>query len=177
MTSPWPPRRRKLFLAASLLLAALAVHFGVGAPARRARDDAREGFARAREARESLRAQAARLKRRALATARAPAGDAAATRALRLALLEATEGLSLGSVRIGAEAGQRGTVAARGRLVAEGRQADLLRAAGRLAEPSSGVVVERVRLAESRAGLRLEIEAFSVRDPAVTPDGSGRVGS
>jgi hypothetical protein len=174
VTPPWLPRRRKPLAAALLLLAALAVHLGVGVPARRERDEAREDFARARKARESLRTQAVRLERRAVAAARAPAGDAAAARALRLALLQATEGLPLESVRIAAEAEQRGTAAARGSLVAEGRQADLLRVAGRLADPSSGILVERVRLAEWRAGLRLELDAFSVRADAATPPGSGR---
>jgi hypothetical protein len=120
-----------------------------------------------------------RRERRAAATVRAPAGDAAAARALRQSLLGATEGLALGSLRIEAEAGRRGGVAARGRLAAEGRQADLLHAAGRLAEPSSGVVVERLRLAEARAGaVRLELEAISVRAIAGGPGGSrGQAGS
>ena len=150
--------------AAVLLAVALGLHLGVALPARRQRDEARDGFARGREERERLRAQATRVERRA-AAGRAPAGDAAAARALRLSLLRATEGLALGAVRISAEAG-RGGVAARGRLVAEGRQADLLRAAGRLAEPSSGVLLERVGLAEAPGGdVRLEVEAFSVRAP------------
>jgi hypothetical protein len=63
--------------------------------------------------------------------------------------------------------------------VAEGRQADLLRAAARLADPSSGVVVERLRLAEAPAGaVRLELEAFSVRATGDGPSGSrGPAGS
>ena len=148
--------------AAVILVAALGLHLGVTLPARRQRDEARDEFARGREERERLRAQATRLERRATA-GRAPAGDAAAARALRLSLLRATEGLSLGAVHIGAEAG-RGGVAARGRLVAEGRQADVLRAAGRLADPSSGVLLERVALLETRGGeVRIEVEAFSTR--------------
>lgn len=148
--------------AALLLVAALGVHLGVALPARRQRDEARDAFARGREERERLRGQAARLERRA-AAGRAPAGDAAAARALRLSLLRATEGLPLGAVRISVDVG-RGSVAARGRLAAEGRQADLLRAAGRLAEPSSGVLLERVALAETPGGgVRIEVEAFSTR--------------
>jgi hypothetical protein len=72
--------------------------------------------------------------------------------------------LPLGAVRIAAEPGRGAAEAARGRLVAEGRQADVLRAAGRLAEPASGVLLERVSLVEARGGgVRLEVEAFSVR--------------
>ncbi len=152
--------------AALLLLAALGLHLGVAVPARRQRDQARDEYGRGREEREKLRAQAARIERRA-AAGRAPSGDAAAARALRLSLLRAAEGLPLGAVRIVAEAGRRGPVAARGRLAAEGRQADLLRAAGRLAESSSGVLLERVALLQASGGqLRLEVEAFTVKPPA-----------
>lgn len=155
---------RRRVAGALLLVAALGLHLGVTLPARRQRDEARDEFARAREQRERLRAQTARLERRA-AAGRAPSGDAAAARALRLSLLQATEGLPLEAVHIGAEAGRRGAVAARGRLVAEGRQADVLRAAGRLADPSSGVLLERVALAEARGGaVQIEVGAFSVRD-------------
>ena len=158
--------------AALILLAALGLHLGLAAPARRQRDEAREEFARLREEREGLRAQAARLQRRA-ASVRAPSGDAEAVRALRLSFLGAVEGLPLRLVRINAEAGRHGVVAARGRLAAEGRQADLLRAAGRLAEASSGALLENVRLAPAPGDdLRLEIEAFSVRAPSDVPDGS-----
>jgi hypothetical protein len=156
-------------VAALLVVAALGLHLGVAVPARRERDEAWQEFARARQERERLRVQAARLERRATA-GRAPAGDAAAARALRLSLLRAVEGLPLRGVRIGAEAGPRGAVAARGRLAAEGRQADLLRATGRLAEASSGVLLERVAFRQTQGGaLRLEVEAFSVRAPADEP--------
>jgi hypothetical protein len=155
--------------AALLLLAALGVHLGVAVPARRQRDEAREAFARARAERERLRARAAQHERRA-AAGRAPAGEAAAIRALRLSLLKATEGLPLAAVQISTEAGHRGGVAARGRLVAAGRQADLLRAAGRLTEPSAGVRLGHVTLLDVRSGaLRLEVEAFSVVAPADVP--------
>ena len=153
---------RRRVCAAVLVIAALGLHLGVTLPAGRERDAARSGFARAREQRERLRAEAVRLERRA-AAGRAPAGEAAAARALRLSLLRAIEGLPLGGVRVGAESGRGSRVAARGKLVAEGRQADLLRAAGRLAEPSSGVRLERVSLVEAGGGVRLEIDAFSVR--------------
>jgi len=174
---PFTHGRIKRVVAVVLAAAAVGVHLGVSVPARRQRDEAREAFARAREVRERLRAEAKHLERRAAATVRAPSGEAAAARALRLSLLGATHGLALESLRIGVGAGQRGAAAARGTLAAVGRQADLLRVAGRLALPSSGVVVEQVRLAESRDGaLRLELEAFSVRAPADVPAGPPRRG-
>jgi hypothetical protein len=157
-------------LAAALLLAAaLGLHLGLAAPARRQRDEARREFAQLREERERLRAQAARVQRRAPA-ARAPRGEAEAARALRLSFLGAVGGLPLRAVRISAEAGRQGVVAARGRVAAEGGQADLLRAAGKLAEASSGVLLENVRLSHTPGDdLRLEIEAFTLRASADVP--------
>lgn len=151
-------------LAAALLaVAALGLHLGVTVPLRRERDGSRREWAEAREERESLRSRLSRLERRAAARP-APSGDAAAARALRQSLLRAAERLSLGAVQIGVEAGRRGAVAARGRLSAEGTQPDLLRAAERLADPSSGVLLERVTLVPSRGGeLRLEVQALSLR--------------
>jgi hypothetical protein len=147
-----------------LWVAAASLHLGVTAPARQQRDEARDEAGRRREELERARAAAVRIEHRATAVVRAPSGDAAAARALRGSLLRATEGLGLEGVQIAVEGGQRGTVAARGRLAARGRQVDLLRAAGRLAEPSSGLLVERVRLAETGQDLlRLEVEAFSLR--------------
>lgn len=175
MNRPVTRGRIKRVVALVLAAAAVGVHLGVTLPARRQRDEAREAFARAREERERLRNETARLERRSAATVRAPAGGAAAARALRLSLLDATHGLALESIRIGVEAEQRGAAAARGTLAAVGRQANLLRVAGRLALPSSGVVVEQVRLAESRDGaLRLDLEAFSVRAPADVSGGPAR---
>lgn len=177
MSRPFTHGRIRRAVAVVLAAAAVGIHLGVSVPARRQRDEAREAFARAREGRERLRAEAKHLERRAAATVRAPSGEAAAARALRLSLLGATHGLALESLRIGVEAGQRGASAARGTLAAVGRQADLLRVAGRLASPSSGVVVEQVRLAESRDGaLRLELETFSVRALADLPGGPARPG-
>ena len=158
-------------LAASLLLfAAVGLHVGVTLPSRRQRDESRREFAGAREKRERLRSRLGQLQRRAGAV-RAPSGDVAAAGALRRSLLQATEGLSLGAVQIGVESGRRSAVAAHGRLSAVGAQADLLQAAGRLADPSSGVVLGRVALLPARGGeLRLEVEAFSLRAPADPAD-------
>lgn len=153
-------------VAAFLLLAALGLHLGIASPARRQRDAARGEFARLREERERVRVQVARLQRPA-GSARAPRSDAEAARALRRSLLGAVEGLPLRAVRISAEAGRRGVVAARGNVTAEGGQADLLRAAGKLAEASSGVVLATVRLASAPGDdLRLEVEAYSLRAPS-----------
>ncbi len=154
--------RRSFGLA--LLVAAAVIHVGVTLPARRARDEAREAFARKREERERLRADVARLERRApTARTQAPGEATAAARALRQSLLRATRGLPVREVQIAAQADPRAGVAARGRLTAAGTQANLLRVAGRLAEPASGVVLELVRLIAGPGTHRLEVETISLR--------------
>jgi hypothetical protein len=148
-----------------LLAAALLIHVGLTLPARRSRDSARELYASQREERERLRAEVARLERRssAAASAQAPAGEAAAARALRLSLLSATRGIAIDQVEIAAQPERRGQVAARGRLSAAGSQADLLRAAGRLAEPAAGLRLDRLQLSAGIGSPRLEAETVLLR--------------
>lgn len=147
-----------------LLLVAGYLYVGITIPARRARDEARQAFARQRQERERLRADAARLERRASALApAAPESAAAAARAVRGFLLAATRGLALADVQIAAQPGSRSGSAARGRLVGTGRQADVLRAAERLAEPASGVLLERVDLSLRTEGVRLEAAVLGLR--------------
>ncbi len=132
------------------------------APARRARDAARAEYALARRERERLRTELAAVEKRAQA-GRAPADAAAAGRALRLALLHATDGLRVAQVQIAA-AGERGRPGAHGQLSAEGRIADLLLLADRLAQPGSGVRIERVELTQvpgQGSARRLEIQGVS----------------
>jgi hypothetical protein len=154
----------RLRLAAALVVAAGLVHALLTLPAGRARDAARAEFARQRSERELVRAELARLERRAAArSAAAPEDDAAAARALRRALLEATRGLAIGQVQIAAQPERQGVLAARGRLAGTGSQAELLRAAGRLANPASGLLLQRLELAQTASGVRLEADAVSVR--------------
>jgi hypothetical protein len=164
-------------VALGLLAATVAMHVGITLPARRERDEARAAFAQQREERERLRVAVARLERRATdVRASAPEGDTAAARALRLALLAATRGLGIGDVQIASHPQRRGTTAARGRLVATGGQAEVLRAAGRLADPESGVRLERLELALRPGGIRMEADAISVRAGAAAEDAPPRGG-
>lgn len=157
--------RRLLGLALGCSLFALGLYLGVTRPARAERDAARAEFSVLRVEREALRARAADLARRAAAVA-APDGAAAAVTALRASLLRATEGLPVTGVRLAAEAGARGAVAARGRLTAEGDQEDLLRLADRLAEASSGVLIDSLEIVEAAGGvLRLEVAGYTERGP------------
>jgi len=151
---------RRAPVAVALLVVAGAVHVGLTLPARRARDEARVAFAHQRAERERLRAELQHLERRAPGVAVAVPGAAAAVaRALRLTLLAATRGQGLADVQISVQPERRGDTAARGRLAGTGRQADLLRTAGRLAEPASGAVLERVELSARAQGVRLELQA------------------
>lgn len=149
-----------------LLLAAGAGWLGLVAPARRERDRARAEYAGARLERERLRSSLSGRGRPAGAAV-APSDGAAASRALRLTLLRATEGLPVEAVEI-AVSGDRGT-AARGQLSAQGEMAALLRVAERLVDPAAGVRVERVVLAPARASgevpddmMRLMLDGTSV---------------
>ena len=154
-------------VAPALLLVAVAavLQIGLGVPARRDRDEARTAYARGREERERLRARVAELERSAATESASVADPAAAVRALRASLLRATDGLPVGSIQIAATPGDRRQVAARGRLAVNGPLADALVVTGRLARPTSGVLLERVRLTETRAAsgqVRLEVEGFSI---------------
>jgi hypothetical protein len=162
-----------------LLVAMAVLYVGITLPARRVRDESRTAFAQRREERERLRVDVARLERRASEVrVGTPDDAAAAARALRLSLLAATHGLGISDVQIASHPERRGTTAARGRLVGTGRQPDVLRTAGRLAHPDSGVLLERLELALRPEGIRMEADAVSVRagsppDDAPPPYGGG----
>ncbi len=149
-----------------LLLVAALTWAGVVVPARRERDEARDAYARAREERQGVRARVVALERRA-SVGRTPEAGAAAARSLRASLLGATHGLDLEAITIGASSQERGHYAARGQLSAQGATAELLRLCGRLADVRSGLLVERVDLAEvgrePEARVRLTLAVASVR--------------
>lgn len=152
-------------LAGLLLLAGVLLWTGVAVPARRARDEARAEFARLREERERSRSEAAAAERLASA-GRTPEAGAAAARALRLALLRATEGLGVGRVAIAASSAEQGAVAATARLSAEGPLEDVLRVSDRLSDPRSGLLLRSVTLSEAgedRRSVRLDVDAVSLR--------------
>jgi len=154
---------RRVRAAGLLLLLAVGAYVGIAVPARQTRDEVRRDCDRAREERERLRERVAELERQGAVSGRASLSDAAAAvRALRRSLLRATAGLPVEAVQISAAAGERGAVGARGRLAAEGRLGDVLRLTTRLTSPSSGLLVERVGLAEAHGRVRLEVEGLGV---------------
>lgn len=155
--------RRRIAL---LLLATAVAVFATFVPtARRERDAAREQYALAREERERLRVRLADLSRRTSEDERATAADGAvAVRMLREAMLRATRELPVSSVEISVNGTARGAIAARGRFTAVGGFNDVLRVARRIASSSSGLLLERVSFREFRGAVRIEAEAFILKE-------------
>ena len=152
---------------AAAVLAVLSgwLWLGVAAPARRERDAAREEFARLRTERERVRVRVAEQELRT-SVGRTPESGAAASRAMRRVLLQSTEGAPVGAVRIAADPADRGRVVAIGRLSVQGPLEAVLGVADRLADPRSGVLVQRAILVATRPGgaeVRLDVEGVSVR--------------
>jgi len=151
----------------ALVLAGVALAvFVVFVPgARRERDATREQHAQARVERERLRLRLADLSRRTTGDEGATAADGlTAARGLRLAFLRATDGLEVTGVEIQVSPVGRGSIAASGRFAAEGRFAVVLRLARRLASPSSGLLLQRMSLGEARSDVRLEAQAFILKE-------------
>lgn len=151
---------------ALLLLAGAVVVVAVGVPsAHRERDAARREYRAARTEREQLRVRLADLDRRTSEDRQPTAATgAAAVRALRGGVLAATDGLEVTGVEVTTSVAARGAVAVQGRLAAEGDFVEVLRLARRLASSSSGVLLEGVTLGEVRGRVRLEAEAFILKE-------------
>jgi hypothetical protein len=152
-------------VAAALFVLAGVVFVGLVLPARRDRSAAREQYAQARAERQRLRVRLANLDRRTSEDQGATAANgAAAVRALRQATLRATEGLPVSGVSLSTSVAPRGAIAARGQVSAEGGFVDALRLTRRLAAPSSGLLLQRVTLGAATAGVRVEANAFILRE-------------
>ena len=105
------------------------------------------------------------LGRRTSEEDRATATDGvSAARALRLAVLRATEGLAVSGVEVSVSVAPRGAVAARGRFAAQGHFTEVLRLARRLADSSSGLLLGGVSFTEARGAVRIEAETFILRE-------------
>jgi hypothetical protein len=158
-----PMTRRVL----ALLLVALAamVYATLVLPAQQARGAAEAEYARARVDRQRLKVRLASLDRRMREEQGATAADGAtAVQALRRASLQATEGLPVSAVEVSTRLETRGMVAARARILAEGRFVDALRFTRRLAAPSSGLLLQSVKLAETGDRVRVEASVFILRE-------------
>jgi hypothetical protein len=147
-----------------LLVSAAAIFTALVPSARRERDAARQQYAVARGERERLRVRLAALGRRTFEDERATATDgASAARALRLAVLRAADGLAVSGIEVDAKAVPSSAVAARGRFAAQGSFTEVLRLARRLADPSSGLLLERVSMGAARGSIRIEADTFILK--------------
>lgn len=156
---------RRYRLALALSAAAALVFLAVVPGARRAGEKARAQQTVSRQEIEQLRVRLADLGRRTTGDEGATATDGVtAARALRLAFLEAAEGLKVSGVEVRVNPLSRGAMAATGILAAEGSFTEVLRLARRLADPSSGLLLDRVSLGTRLDNVRLEAEAFILKE-------------
>jgi len=152
-------------LAVLLATAAAALYLAIVPPARREQAASEREYAQVHERAQQLRVRLATQRRWSGDEPGARASDgAAAVKALRSAVLRATQGIPVTGVEIAAGGKPRGAVAASARVRAEGRFADVLRVARRLAGPDSGLLLERVSLGATRDAVRLEAQAFILRE-------------
>jgi hypothetical protein len=157
-------------LAALLVLGAGLLYTGVTLPAYREAADAEAAVGRARAERPGLRARLAERELQAAAEDKASAAVAAATSGpgdpvvrLRRSVVGSLEGATVSGARLAVSAG-RSPVGARVQFSAEGRYAEILRLAGHLVRPGTGLVLENVRLRPGPAGLALDLSAFSLTE-------------
>lgn len=150
---------------AILLGAATLVYLGVALPLRARAATAQVELARAREERQGLHDRRVALEREQEAGERAArvmaaGGGPDAVSALRAAVVSALEEEPVGGVQLRVSGGS-GAVAARFQLSALGGFPEIVRLSGRLARPSAGLVLDRVRFSPTPSGLRLEAEGLT----------------
>jgi hypothetical protein len=154
-------------VSASLLVLAAALYVGVALPGTRRLEAAQAEYRRVRDERHEALRELAPLDRREAARRRATpiaqlTGDPVG--ALRQAVLKSLGGTPLTSVRLQVHPA-RAPLGAEVQLSAEGTVAEVMRFAGELGGPRSGVVLERLHLASAPAGVSLELQAFSLGGP------------
>jgi hypothetical protein len=155
-----------------LLLAALAVHVGLGRPAWREEAALAERASSLGAERQALLDRVAALERADVLAARStrmelpPGANDDGVARLRRSLLESLQGQAVSGVRL-AVAPAPPPLAAEGHLQAEGTFAEVVQLSGQLVRPGAGFVLKRVRLAPTPHGsLALEVEGVSVLEEA-----------
>lgn len=147
-----------------LLAATAAVYWGVAVPLQRKAAAAAEDYRRARDERRAARSRLGEIQRRESALRRAAPPAAVATALARdpvgetrRGIVSSLEGAGLSGVRLAVAPGAP-PAAAQVRLSADGPFATVVRVAGELVRPGSGVILERLRLSgqDGRVSLRLE---------------------
>lgn len=155
----------RLKAVAALVLALTAiVHWGLTLPLQRKAAATAEAYARARDERRAALARLAEAQRRESALRRAsPARGGAASGprdpvgATRSGIIASLEGTGLSGVRLAVRTGTPPAATAVN-LAVEGPFRDVVRLAGEVVRPGTGVVLERFRLEgrDARVGMSLE---------------------
>lgn len=154
-------------LAALLALAALGVHFGLTATYRARAERAADEYRRVRDERRQITsrvAQAVRLQDAQRRARRLPAAGIELTpaRAARLQVVRSLEGSGIQRVRLGVAPGR---LAASVRLTGEGSFDDVVRFAGEVVRPGSGLLLRQVALQAKAEAVGLTLEADGVGNP------------
>jgi hypothetical protein len=147
------------------LAVAALLHVGVTIPGRAEATRIVEELARQSEARRSARVRLTALERREAArrrTATSVVSPEEAPAALRQEALASLQGSRCKGVRLEVRPA-KAPLGATLHVTAEGASEDVVRLAGRLAGPGTGVYLSNVRFSIARQGaLALEVEAFSL---------------
>jgi hypothetical protein len=158
-------------MAGAPLAAALALYAGLVLPLRTRGNEARDAYSRARRERQQAQSALAPLERQEAARrdavaafAGAAARDGGAVAAVRRSVLATLGGSPATDVHLGVRPDPGGLAV---RVRATAPYADGLRLARDLARPSTGLVLQRVRIAPQRddrrqVGLELEAQTFPV---------------
>lgn len=150
-------------LAGLLALAALAVHVGLTTRYRAQASASADQYRQVRDERRLVGSRLAlelRLEDAQRRTGRLPAADPGLTpaRAARLQVVRSLEGSGVSRVRLGVAPTPREPLLVNVRLTGEGSFEDVLRFAGQVVRPGSGLLLQEVALdtQDERVGLSLE---------------------
>jgi hypothetical protein len=154
-------------LAGLLALSALAVHIGFTSRFRAQAGAAADDFRRLRDERRQLtqrldqRSRLHEAQRRAGRLA-AEGGGQASVRAARISVVESLRDSGVEHVRLGVQPVTRGPLVATLRLTAEGAFDDVVRFAGHVVRPGTGLVLSRASLHTQPPGVVLSLEAVGL---------------
>ena len=156
--------------AAVLALAALAVHLGLTSRYRTQAAAAADEFRQVRDERKQvgsrlahkLRLEDAQRRAGQLPTAQ---GGLTPTRAARLQVVRSLQGSGVSRVHLGVAPAPRSPQAVNVRLTGEGSFEDVLRFAGHIVRPGSGLLLQDVALQNQDERVALVLEAVGVARP------------
>ena len=156
--------------AALLVLAAVGVHLGLTSAYRAEAAAAADDFRRVRDERRTIGTRLAQKLRLEDAQRRAghlPAAEAGLTptRAARLQVVRTLEGSGMRGVRLGVTPEARSPRSVRVHLTGEGSFEDVLRFAGQMAGPGTGLLLEQVELDTQQDLVGLSIDAMGLARP------------